>query len=145
MPTVSRTFTVAAPPTAVLDYLRDFANAEQWDPGTQTCSRIDVGPVAVGSRWHNVSKILGLSTELDYTLTESTGDRLVFEGNNSTATSTDTIIVTPADGGATVNYRADLRLHGLAAVLSPAMKLLLEKIAGDTEDQLTEVLNALPA
>jgi carbon monoxide dehydrogenase subunit G len=145
MPTVSRTFTVTATPTTVLDYLRDFTNAEHWDPGTQTCSRIDAGPVAVGSRWHNVSKILGVSTELDYTLRESTGDRLVFEGNNSTATSIDTIIVTPADGGATVNYRADLRLHGLAAVMGPAMKLLFEKIAGETKDQMTRVLNALPA
>jgi carbon monoxide dehydrogenase subunit G len=145
MPTVSRTFTVTAPPAQVLAYLRDFANAPQWDPGTQTCTRIDDGPLTVGSRWHNVSKIAGVSTELTYVLKESTDTRLVFEGTNKSATSTDTIVVTPSDGGARIEYRADLAMHGLAVLMSPVMKLLFEKIAGDTENQLTEVLNSLAA
>jgi carbon monoxide dehydrogenase subunit G len=145
MPTVSRTFTVTAAPTQVLAYLQDFANAKEWDPGTQTCSRIDDGPVVVGSRWHNVSKIAGVSTELTYVLKESTDSRLVFEGTNKSATSTDTIVVTPAEGGATIAYRADLAMHGLAVLMSPVMKVLFEKIAGDTENQMTEVLNSLAA
>ena len=145
MPTVSRTFTVTAPPQQVLDYLRDFSNAEAWDPGTQTCTRIDSGPVTVGSTWHNVSKILGVSTELTYTLKESTDGQLVFEGKNKSATSVDTISVGPADGGARIDYRADLKMHGLGIVMAPAMKVLFEKIAGDTKNQMTEVLNKLPA
>ena len=36
-------------------------------------------------------------------------------------------------------------MHGLAVVTAPAMKLLFEKIAGDTKKQMTEVLNNLPA
>lgn len=145
MPSVSRTFTVTAPAKHVLDYLKDFTNAQEWDPGTQSCTRIDSGPVTVGSRWHNVSKILGFSTELEYTLKELTDTRVVFEGKNGSATSTDTIVMSPADGGAQIDYRADLRMHGLAVLMGPAMKLLFEKIAGDTKDQLTDVLNALPA
>lgn len=49
MPTASRTFTVTPPPEIVVDYLKDFHHAEQWDPGTRTCKRIDSGPVAEGS------------------------------------------------------------------------------------------------
>ncbi|CAN5868229.1 SRPBCC family protein [soil metagenome] len=143
MPTVSRTFTVEAAPRQVLDYLKDFSHAEAWDPGTQRCTRIDAGPVVVGARWHNESKIFGVSTELEYTLTEATEDRVVFEGVNKSATSVDTIVVTPAQSGATISYRADLTMHGLGALASPAMKLVFEKLAGDTEDQLTKVLNAL--
>jgi carbon monoxide dehydrogenase subunit G len=145
MPTVSRTFTVTSPPTQVLVYLRDFANAQEWDPGTQSCTRIDNGPVTVGSSWHNVSRIAGVSTELTYVLKESTDARLVFEGSNNSATSTDTIVITPVEGGARIDYRADLAMHGLAVLMSPVMKVLFEKIAGDTENQLTEVLNSLPA
>jgi carbon monoxide dehydrogenase subunit G len=143
MPTVSRTFTVTAQPKTVLDYLKDFAHAEEWDPGTQTCSRIDDGPVTVGSSWHNVSKIAGVSTELNYVLIEETDTRLVFEGVNKSATATDTIVVTPVGVGAQIDYRADLEMHGLAKLISPAMKVVFEKIAGDTENQMTDVLNAL--
>ena len=63
----------------------------------------------------------------------------------STIRSTDTILVTNAPDGAKISYRADLTMHGLAVVTAPAMKLLFEKIAGDTKKQMTEVLNNLPA
>ncbi|MCV7226330.1 SRPBCC family protein [Mycolicibacterium komossense] len=143
MPSVSRTFTVTAAPKQVLDYLKDFANAEEWDPGTQTCTRIDDGPVTIGSSWHNVSKIVGVTAELKYVLRELTESRLVFEGTNKSATSTDTIVVTPAQGGAQLDYRADLEMHGPAKLMSPAMKLVFEKLAGETETQMTKVLNSL--
>ncbi|MGO9510137.1 MAG: SRPBCC family protein [Mycobacterium sp.] len=144
MVSVSRTFSVSALPSVVIDYLKDFSNAEQWDPGTQRCTRNDSGPLAVGATWHNVSKIMGVSTELTYTLKELTDAKLVFVGENKTATSTDTISVSPAAGGSEITYRADLRMHGAAALAAPAMKLVFEKVAGDTKDQLTRVLNALP-
>ena len=85
MPTVSRTFVVTPPPAVVLDYLVDFSNAAQWDPGTKKCERLDSGPVVVGSTWHNVSKVAGVETELTYTLKERTTDRLVFVGVNDSA------------------------------------------------------------
>jgi carbon monoxide dehydrogenase subunit G len=143
MPTVSREFTVTAPPQRVLDYLKDFSNAEQWDPGTKTCTRVDSGPVGVGSKWHNVSEIFGLTTELDYELKSVSDSTLVFEGNNKSATSTDTMEVTGSESGSTITYRADLQMHGPAVLISPAMKLVFEKLAGDTKQQMTRVLNNL--
>jgi carbon monoxide dehydrogenase subunit G len=76
-------------------------------------------------------------------LRELTESRLVFEGTNKSATSTDTIVVTPAQGGAQLDYRADLEMHGPAKLMSPAMKLVFEKLAGETETQMTKVLNSL--
>jgi hypothetical protein len=76
MPTVSRSFSVRPPPDHVVDYLKDFGNAVEWDPGTQRCTRIDSGPIAL---------------------------------------------------------------------LNPVLKLYFEKLANDTEQQLTSVLNRLPA
>ena len=90
---MSRTFDVRPEPDLVVDYLKDFSNAEDWDPGTESCVRTDTGPLGVGSTWHNTSRIAGLTTELDYTLQTLTHDTIVLVGRNDTATSTDTITV----------------------------------------------------
>lgn len=99
MPTAERTFTVTPSPEVVLDYLKDFAHAEQWDPGTEKCLQNGTGPIEVGTSWHNESKVAGNTTELTYTLTELTTDRVVFVGENATVRTTDTISVTPAGEG----------------------------------------------
>jgi len=144
MTSISRTFTVTPAPVAVIDYLKDFSNAEEWDPGTQTCTRVDSGPIAPGARWHNVSKVAGISTELDYTLDSLTADRIVFVGKNKTATSTDTITVAPrAGGGSEITYRADIEMNGIAKITGPAVKVIFERIANETEKRLTDVLNGL--
>ncbi|MGO4662066.1 SRPBCC family protein [Terrabacter sp. 2TAF16] len=142
MPSVTRSFTVHPAPAVVIDYLKDFANAEEWDPGTESCTRVGDGPVVVGARWHNVSKIAGVTTELDYELTELTDTRVVLVGRNDSATSTDTITVLPSGEGSEITYHADLDMHGLANLAAPAMKLVFEKLANDTEEQLTRVLES---
>jgi len=142
MPSVTRSFTVHPAPAVVIDYLKDFANAEEWDPGTESCTRVGDGPVAVGARWHNVSKIAGVTTELDYELTELTDTRIVLVGRNDSATSTDTITVLPSGEGSEITYHADLDMHGVANVAAPAMKVVFEKLANDTEEQLTRVLES---
>lgn len=144
MPTVSRTFTVSPGPPVVLDYLKDFTNAEEWDPGTERCTRNDSGPIAVGSTFHNVSKIAGVSTELTYTLERLTEDTVVLVGRNETATSTDTITVTPTSGGGSeITYEAVIEMSGAAKLASPAIKLVFEKIGNDVEKDMTQALNRL--
>jgi carbon monoxide dehydrogenase subunit G len=143
MPAVERTFQVTPSPAVVVEYLKDFARTEQWDPGTQSTTRTDSGPIAVGSTWHNVSRIAGIETELDYTLRELTPDKLVFVGVNDTATSTDSITVRPSGTGSELTYHANVDLHGLSKVAAPAVKVVFEKLAHDTVLQMTEVLNGL--
>ena len=145
MPTVSRTFSVRPPPDQVVGFLKDFSAAEQWDPGTQRCTRIDDGPIGEGASWHNVSNIFGVTAELTYTLDKLTDDTLVFVGKNKSSTSVDTITVDASGTGSELTYRADLTMHGLAKLLSPLMKVVFEKLANDTEKQMTAVLNGLPA
>jgi carbon monoxide dehydrogenase subunit G len=143
VPSVERTFDVVAAPDVVLEYLKDFAHTEAWDPGTQSCTRNDSGPIVVGSSWHNVSKVAGVTTELTYTLDRMADDQLIFIGVNDSATSTDTMTVRPIEGGSRLTYRADIEMHGLSRLAAPAVKLVFEKVASDTEQQLTGVLNAL--
>ncbi|CUR62420.1 Polyketide cyclase / dehydrase and lipid transport [metagenome] len=145
MTTVSRTFDVHPEPDLVIDYLKDFSNAVDWDPGTESCVRTDTGPLGVGSTWHNTSKIAGITTELDYTLETLTRDTIVLVGHNDTATSTDTITVVPnPDGpGSRITYEAVIELSGAAKVADPIMKIVFEKIGSNTEDDMTTVLNRL--
>ncbi len=143
MTTVTRTFTVRPAPAAVVEYLKDFSNAEEWDPGTVSCTRLDSGPVAVGSRWHNVSKIAGVSTELAYELCELTDSKVVLFGSNDTATSTDTITVVPDPEGSEITYESVVEMKGAAKLAAPVVKLVFEKLGVDTEKQLREVLDRL--
>jgi carbon monoxide dehydrogenase subunit G len=145
MPTVSRTFTVNPPPRQVVDYLKDFSAAEQWDPGTRSCKRIGSGPITEGASWHNVSNIFGVTAELDYTLDKLSDRTLVFVGKNKSSTSTDTITVDADGRGSRLTYTADIEMHGVAKLLNPVMKLAFEKLANDTQKQMTSVLNRLPA
>lgn len=84
-----------------------------------------------------------MTAELTYVLRELTDDKLVFVGTNDSSTSTDTISVVPAGAGSTLTYRADLEMKGPAKLISPVMKLVFEKLANDTEKQLSTVLNDL--
>lgn len=140
---VERTFEVRQPVPVVVDYLKDFANAERWDPGTKSCTRTDAGPIQVGSTWHNVSEFKGKDTELEYRLVELTAARLRFQGENKTATSVDTITVQAADNGSAITYHAQIEFHGLAKLATPFLKSEFEELGDQTVRQMTDVINAL--
>ncbi|MEU5692956.1 SRPBCC family protein [Actinosynnema sp. NPDC020468] len=140
---MTRTFTVRAEPEAVAGYLRDFARTEEWDPGTVSTTRLGDDPVGVGTRWHNVSKFLGSTTELTYELTREEPGRLVFVGRNDTATSTDDIsLVAGGTPGTTeITYRAHVEFNGLAKLAAPVAKVAFEKLGNEVERNLTRVLD----
>jgi carbon monoxide dehydrogenase subunit G len=142
---VQRTFTVEPPVEAVIDYLKDFAHAEQWDPGTVSCTREGApGPVTVGTTWHNVSKVKGRETELTYRLDRLEAARLTFVGENKTATATDDITFRATDAGTEITYDSDIVFHGVAKVADPFLHGEFEKLGDETVEKLTAVLNALP-
>lgn len=143
MITISRAFTVAAPAAAALSCLKDFGTTGDWDPATRRTTRTDTGPLAPGAHWHHVSKVLGVTTELTYTLLSVTADRLVFAGRNEGATTTNTITVRPAGGGSEVTYRLELELHGLAKLATPVLRPELEKLGTGAAVRLSRVLDRL--
>jgi carbon monoxide dehydrogenase subunit G len=142
---VTRTFTVQQPTDVVVGYLKDFARAEAWDPGTKSCRRTDSGDIRVGSTWHNVSEFRGRETELEYTLRRLDPEHLTFVGKNKTATSTDEIALSSGDGVTTITYDATIEFHGLAKIAAPFLQSTFDKLADETEKQMTNVLNGLSA
>lgn len=143
MAVVTRVFTVRPPVGTVVDYLKDFAHAEQWDPGTLRCVREGSGPVRVGSRWRNASVFMGRTTELDYRLERLEDDRLVFVGGNRSATSRDDLSFAAQTDGTRITYRAEITLLGPLRLVGPLLRRPLRHLADKVVAQMTQVINEL--
>ena len=144
MVNVSRTLSVRPAPATVIGYLKDFAHAEAWDPGTVSCVQITSGPVGVGTEWRNVSVFRGKETTLTYRLERIEDDRLVFVGRNKTATSTDTVsFVALGDGGTSITYRSDVVFHGIARLADPFMKKEFDRLGDELIGTMTTAVNKL--
>lgn len=144
MAVVTRTFAVRPPLGTVVDYLKDFAHAEQWDPGTLRCVREDTGPVAVGSRWSNTSRFMGRTTELEYRLELLKDDRLIFVGGNRSANSRDDLsFAAQPDGSTRITYHAEINLLGPFRLVGPLLARPLRRLADEVVAQMTTVINKL--
>ncbi|MDS0135858.1 SRPBCC family protein [Amycolatopsis sp. CM201R] len=140
---VTRTFTVATAPQDVLDYLEDFDHATEWDPRTLSCERIGGGAIEVGARWHNVSKIAGVETELTCELIRLEPGRVVFAGRNDTTATRDDITITPTGaGGSSLTYHATIDFHGATELGTPIAEVVFEKVGAEIEHALTRVLGS---
>jgi carbon monoxide dehydrogenase subunit G len=141
---VSRTLSVSTPLPKVVDYLRDFARAEEWDPGTISCTQTTDGPVDVGTEWRNVSEFRRRETTLTYRLEKVEDARLVFVGRNKTATSTDDLTFTPTPaGGTTVTYHAHVVFNGLAKLADPFLKKEFNRLGDELVGTMSAALEKL--
>ena len=131
------------PVEVVVNYLKDFAHAEEWDPGTKSCTQQSPGPVQVGTTWHNVSVIKGKETELTYRLAELSADHILLVGENKTATSTGRHDGQAHDGGSTITYHAQIEFHGIAKIAGPFLQSEFDGLGDKTAEQMTRAINAL--
>jgi carbon monoxide dehydrogenase subunit G len=143
MARIERSFTVGKPLGEVREYLKDFSHAEQWDPGTESCTRLDSGPIVEGASWRNVSQFLGRRAELTYRLERATPERLTFAGSNGSASAVDDLAFAPEATGTRVTYTADIRLNGAMRVADPLVRVGLERMAGKVVARMQDVINAL--
>lgn len=144
MITVSRTINSVTPLDRSWDYLHDFVTAEEWDPGTVTCRRLGTGPVGVGTKYENISEFRGRKTTLEYEILEfEPTRRLKLRGQNKTVQSIDTLAFSGSAAGTQVVYTAEFTFKGAARFLEFLLKKPINKLADDTEAQLTKSLDAL--
>jgi carbon monoxide dehydrogenase subunit G len=145
MPSVHRTFTTTAAPDVVYAFLADFAHAEEWDPGTIECTRID-GDGGVGTRYRNVSSFLGRTTTVEYVARELEPPTFLhFEGNNEQFTGHDRIRLQASGSGTQVTYDAHFAFHGASKVVVPLVALYLPVLAKKTVAHMRERLDRLDA
>lgn len=138
---VERTFTVSRPIEDVFDYLSDFANTNEWDPGTIETTRV-TGDGGLGTTYANRSEFMGRQTDLTYeTTTYDRPTKFVCRGTNKTATATDTMTFTPDGAGTQITYRADFAFNGLAKLVARiVIKPRLGSLADETVEQIKAAL-----
>ena len=140
---VERTFRVSRSIEDVFDYLSDFENTNEWDPGTIETRRTS-GDGGIGTIYANTSTFAGRRTELTY---ETIGfDRPTFfsaRGTNKTATATDSLTFTRDGERTQIHYRADFQFHGLVKLVAPlVVKPRLTSLADETVEQLRRALES---
>ncbi|MFF4102822.1 SRPBCC family protein [Streptomyces sp. NPDC001903] len=137
---VVRTMLVSRTMRDAAAYFADFAHAEEWDPATVSCVRLDQGPVGPGSRWRNVSRFRGRTSELSYRLDVREVDRLVFTGENGSVLVTDDLRFTPVSADSTrLTYSATFGFKGIARLAAPFLRKEVDRLAGDIADALPRV------
>ncbi|MEU8760055.1 SRPBCC family protein [Streptomyces sp. NPDC048659] len=142
MISVERVLVVSRPVAEVVAYLEDFARAEEWDPGTVRCVRLDDGPVRQGARWLNTSRFRGRTTELRYELRVREPFHLVFRGENETVTALDDLRFADEATTTRLTYRASLTFRGLARLAAPFLRGEFERLADGVADRLPEAAEA---
>ncbi len=61
-----KTLSSTKPPQEVFDYLADFANTAQWDPGITAARRLDDGRIGVGNRFEIDASFFGRTITMVY-------------------------------------------------------------------------------
>lgn len=140
---MERTFIVNRPIDEVFDYLSDFENTEEWDPGTLETTRTG-GDGGLGTTYRNRSSFMGREVELTYRTVGH--DRPTFfscQGTNKTATATDSMTFTRQGERTQIQYRAEFAFHGVVKFIAPLIvKPKLSSLADETIAQITQALEA---
>ena len=117
------TIDVPGDPKAVFDYLADFSNTAEWDPGVSEAERLDDGKIGLASRFRVVVSFLGTSSTFTYRITKFERPyRFRIEGSNGLVASEDDVAITPVSGGARITYDAQLRLPFYLWALDPLLQ-----------------------
>ena len=140
-PSVTRTLTTTASVQEAYDYLRDFTNAEEWDPGTKICERTS-GDGGVGSTYRNVSSFLGREVELTYTTAElAPPTRVHMRGSNKQFEGHDVFSIRESGRGAEVTYHVEFSFSGAAKLAIPLVAAYLPVLAKKTLAELKACLD----
>lgn len=125
----------------VFEYLAMFSNAAEWDPGVLSAGRRDAGPLGVGSVFHLVVQFRGRGLPLDYQIVAfDPPEQVRLRAVSPQVISEDAITCRPDGSGTVVDYRADLRMRGVYAVVNPILGPMFQKIGDRAMEGLTGVL-----
>jgi carbon monoxide dehydrogenase subunit G len=130
-------------PEEAFEYLADFANAREWDPGVVEGESLTGQPIGPDSRFRLVSRFLGRRVPLEYRIVAyEPPRRVVFQADQAAVRSTDEIRLVPVGAGTSVTYDADLRLKGaLGRLMDPLLGLAFRRIGDRAAVGLGKALN----
>lgn len=121
----------------VYDFVADFRNLPDWDPGIARAEQIEGTGVETGAAYRVVSSFAGRELELVYRTTAADRpSRAVLVGEGGSVRAVDEIRFEPSGGGTRIRYTADFTLKGLLAPIGPFMKPAFERLAARARDGL---------
>jgi hypothetical protein len=113
----------------VFDYIADFRNAAEWDPGTVSISQTAGDGAGLGACYQLVTRFGGRSVPLDYKTTDfERPGRLVLSFDGGNISGTDTITVSETGDRTLLVYSVDFRLKKLR-MLAPLIAPLFRRAA----------------
>ena len=126
------------PAREVFDYISDFRNLEEWDPGVSSASMTKGDAPGVGT----VYSVKASGADLDYvTLSYNKPTESTLEAKSRFVRSYDTVTVEDSGSGSKVTYDAILELRSFAAVLNPILGLFFDRIGDRAVKGLERVLD----
>lgn len=131
----------ALPIEAAFDYVADFANNEEWDPGTDSSIRVGDGPVGRGARYQLQVRMGGRVAPMEYRIRDlERPHRVVLVGHGSGVDAIDDIRFERTDHGTAIDYTADIRLGGILRFVQPLLGGTFARIGRDAAAGMTREL-----
>lgn len=144
MPIVKETVTTSLPIDVAFDYVANFENIVEWDPGVTAARKTAAAPAAVGTAYDLDLNYGGSDLAMTYTITEFDPPRLVvLHGDGARSAAVDRIAFTAVDGGTRIDYEADIRLKGLFRLTEPFLGRLFARVGEGARDGLDRRLAEL--
>lgn len=138
---------VDRPLEVVADYLAEFANLPDWDPGTVAVKSRTEGPLAVGTTYEVVSAFRGREMDLRYVVTAYDPPRRIeLAGEGDAVSALDEITFEPTNTGTRVTYVARFRFKSLLVrLIAPlALRGAFRELGRQAAAGMKEAVGRLP-
>ena len=133
---------VRRPIGEAFDYVAEFSNAAEWDPGIAEARKLTDGSAQKGSEFEVVALFRGKRQNFHYVVTDFERDRrVVLSGDGARARSVDEITFEPAGSGTRITYIADFHLKGIFRPAGPLLVPVMSRLGDDALEGLKIVLD----
>lgn len=146
MPVITETVETDLHIEATFDYVANFENVVEWDPGVTAARKITGGDPRVGTEYDLEIQYGSSPLSMTYRITEwDPPRRVVLEGDGSRSFAIDRISFFPTATGTVVEYRADIRLKGVYRAAEPFLGKLFRRVGDGAREGMDRRLRELAA
>jgi hypothetical protein len=129
MPVITETVETDLPTEQTFDYVANFENIVEWDPGVTAARKVTGEPAGVGTEYELDLEYGGSLLSMVYRITEWDPPRLVvLEGDGDRSFAIDRISFRPTSGGTAVEYQAEIKMKGVFLLAQPFLGKLFREI-----------------
>jgi carbon monoxide dehydrogenase subunit G len=146
MPVITETVETELHVEATFDYVANFENIVEWDPGVKAVRKVTDGEPGVGSEYDLDIQYGSSPLSMTYRITEwDPPRRIVLEGDGARSFAIDRISFLPTATGTSVEYEADIRLKGIYRAAEPFLGKLFRRVGDGAREGMDSRLRELAA